>query len=222
MRHATERAGRALACVVIVLIAFATPAFAQCPEKGPTNSHDGIGQVACPCFLAGEQAGVVFDVPAEDYPIEILRVGVGWGSQLGGAALQTETAIHIYGGVLPDPGAPLFTLTGPQLSDGFVNEFDLATQGGPAAVSSGPFLVALEFANSNSGSPFVASTILDANGCQAGRNAIFAIPGGWIDGCMAGLTGDWVFHIVYRTENCDVPTEKTSFGVLKANFDQNE
>jgi len=197
-------------------------AHAQCPEEGPLNGNDSAGSLTCPCFINGEEAGVIFDLPAEDFPIEILRVGVGWGSQLGGASLQTENAIHVYGAVLPDPGTPIFTLTGPQLNDGFVNEFDLSTQGGPPLVDSGPFMVSLEFANDNAGSLFLASTVMDGNGCQPGRNAVKAIPGGWRDGCIAGLSGDWVMHIVYRSTDCGVPVEKVSFGGMKSAFaDQN-
>ncbi len=210
--------GTSVLTTLVLLLAVTGFAAAQCPEKGPINGNDAPGQLACPCFVNGEEAGVIFDLPAEDFPIEILRVGVGWGSQLGGAALQTENAIHIYGAVLPDPGAPLFTLTGPQLNDGFVNEFDLSTQGGPALVNSGPFMVSLEFANDNVGSPFLASTIMDANGCQPGRNAVKAVPGGWRDGCIAGLSGDWVMHIVYRSTECEVPVEKISFGGMKSGF----
>src|SRR5262245_63721763 len=50
-----------------------------------------------PCFAPGEQAGVVFTAPAAHYPLEILRVGIAWGSQSGGAPSSLEQAIHIYG-----------------------------------------------------------------------------------------------------------------------------
>lgn len=202
----------------LLVLAFAGASAAQCPEVGPLESNDGPGQIACPCFANGEEAGVIFDLPAEDYPVEILRVGIGWASQFGGAGVQTENAIHVYAAALPDPGSPVFTLTGPQLTDGFVNEFDMSEQGGPPVIASGPFLVSLEFANDNVGSPVLASTILDANGCRAGRNAVKAIPGGWRDGCVAGLSGDWVMHVVYRSTTCDVPVEKISFGGMKSGF----
>jgi len=201
-----------------LLLAVPGVARSQCPEKAPLNANDDVGLVVCPCFVHDEEAAVIFDLPAEDFPIEILRVGIGWGSQLGGAEVQTEDAIHIYGAALPDPGLPIFTLTGPQLNDGFVNEFDLSTQGGPALVNSGPFMVSIEFNLNNVGLPYLASTIMDANGCQPGRNAIYAIPGGWMDGCDAGLSGDWVMHIVYRTTECGVPVERYSVGGIKSAY----
>ena len=42
----------------------------------------------------------------------------------------------------------------------------------------------------------------DGNGCIPGRNVIFAIPGGWTDACVAGLSGDWVVQVTYRQVNC--------------------
>jgi len=218
MRRAIRSHILSLPAALVLLLAGLASAQAVCPEKGPLRSNDAAGTIACPCFVSGEEAGVVFDIPVEDYPIEVLRIGVAWGSAAGGGGTQVEAAIHIYGAVLPDPGTPVFTLTGPQLTDGFVNEFDLAPQGGPVLMNSGPFLVSLEFANDNVGTNFFGTTVMDGNGCQPGRNAIKAIPGGWMDGCSAGLSGDWSMHIVYRSTACGVPVEKISFGGMKSAF----
>ena len=38
--------------------------------------------------------------------------------------------------------------------------------------------------------------------CQAGRNAIFAIPGGWTNLCTSGGNGDWIIRAVI---NCQPP-----------------
>lgn len=175
---------------------------AQCPEEPPLQNWTGAGQVTCPCFVTGEEAGVVLDAPASHYPLEILRVGIGWGSQFGGAPQSLEQAIHIYGAGLPNPGAPLTSLLGPVLSDGVINEFDLEPLPGQIVVNSGPFAVTLEFANDNAGMIFAPSVVHDGNGCQAGKNLVFATPGGWSDACALGVTGDWQFHVVYRPLNC--------------------
>ncbi|MGD8628581.1 MAG: FlgD immunoglobulin-like domain containing protein [bacterium] len=180
----------------------AFPLLAECPEEPPLLNYDGTGAVVCPCFIAGEEAGVVLDAPAEHYPIEILRVGIGWASQLGGSPQSLEQALHIYGSGLPAPGTPVFTLEGPVLSDGYINEFDLEPLAGEIILDSGPFTFTLEFLNDNAGNIYAPSVYSDGNGCQAGKNAVFAVPGGWYDACVLGVTGDWVMYAVYRQVNC--------------------
>jgi hypothetical protein len=171
---------------------------AQCPEEPPIQNYTGGGTVACPCFIPGEEAGAVLNVPSEMYPIEILRVGIGWGSQFGGAPQQLEQAIHIYEGGLPNPGTPIFSLPGPQMTDGVINLFNLEPLPGEITINSGPFTVTLEFLNQNAGDPFAPSVVHDGNGCQVGKNAVYAIPGGWADACALGVTGDWIFFVVFR------------------------
>ncbi len=198
--------GRLVGCLHVVVVAVLISAIplgvasAECPEV-QVKHYTGTGQVVCPCFVAGEEAGVVFTLPSDQYPIEILRVGIGWGSQFGGAPTQLENAIRIYTGGLPNPGSPAYMLPGPQLMDGYINEFDLEAQLGDVIIDSGPFTVTLEFANDNAGDPFAPSVVHDNNGCQAMKNAIFAIPGGWYNACALGVGGDWVFYVVYRSKS---------------------
>ncbi|HET6463174.1 MAG TPA: FlgD immunoglobulin-like domain containing protein [Candidatus Krumholzibacteria bacterium] len=171
---------------------------AQCAETQFQN-YTGGGQVVCPCFVANEQAGAVFTLPANVYPIEILKVGIGWGSQFGGSGQTLGEAINIYGAGLPNPGAPIFQLIGPQLTDGVINEFNLGPLPGEIVIPSGSFMVALEFNSDNAGDPFAASVVHDGNGCQGGKNTVFAIPGGWQSACALGVTGDWVIYVKYRS-----------------------
>ncbi|MCA9003488.1 MAG: hypothetical protein KDB61_16300, partial [Planctomycetes bacterium] len=86
--------------------------------------------------------------------------------------------------------------------DGFINEFDLTMYPGNRIINSGPFTVTLEFANDNAGNLFAPSTSYDTNGCQSGKNVVYAIPGGWNDACALGVGGDWQFHVIYRQVNC--------------------
>jgi len=183
-------------------LALCSFAAADCPEEPPLQNYTGAGTVVCPCFVAGEEAGAVLQAPAEHYPIEILRVGIGWASQYGGTGQTMEQAIHIYAAGLPNPGSPIFTLEGPVLTDGYINEFDLEPLPGEITIDSGPFTVTLEFMNDNAGNIFAPSMVHDGNGCQAGKNVVYAIPGGWFDGCVLGITGDWVVHAIYRQVNC--------------------
>lgn len=190
------------ALLLFALAAAAAPAGASCPEEPPRQNYTGGGQVICPCFVAGEEAGAVLVAPAQHYPIEIIRVGIGWGSQFGGSPQQQEAAVNIYGAGLPNPGAPIFSLPGPVLTDGFINEYNLEPLPGEIVVGSGSFTVTLEFLNDNAGNFFAPSMVHDGNGCQSGKNVIFAVPGGWMDGCAAGLSGDWVVYAVCRQVNC--------------------
>lgn len=206
LSHGRKRLRPGLAALAVVGLALlgAGRARAQCPEQPPLQNYTGSGTVACPCFVAGEQAGAVLQAPAGDYPLEILRVGIGWGSQFGGNPAQLEQSINIFAGGLPNPGTPIFQLPGPQLTDGVINEFDLEPLPGEITVASGPFTVTLEFLNDNAGDIYAPSVVHDGNGCQAGKNVVFAIPGGWKDACSLGVTGDWVFYVVYRP--CVTPT----------------
>jgi hypothetical protein len=186
----------------LVLSALLLPSLASgqaCVTQPPLQNYLGGGAAICPCFVAGEQAGAVFTAPAAHYPLEILKVGIAWASQLGTSGQTLEDAIHIYGAGLPNPQAVnLFELPGPLLQDGAINEYNLEPIVGEILVNSGPFTVTLEFLIDNSGQFFAPSLMMDGNGCQAGKNVIKANPGGWIDGCSAGLSGDWVFYVVYR------------------------
>ncbi len=195
--------GRLRPIVVALAAAFVSvasthDALAQCAETQFQNFTGG-GQVVCPCFVPNEQAGAVFTLPANVYPIEIVKIGVGWGSQIGGAPQSLEEAIHIYAGGLPNPGSPIFSLVGPVLTDGGINEFNIEFVPGNKIINSGPFTVTLEFNNMNAGDVFAPSVVHDGNGCQSGRNVIYAVPGGWLNACAAGVTGDWVFYVKYRS-----------------------
>jgi len=188
---------------LVALPLVAAPAVpAQCPTEPRLENFTGKGTVACACFIPDEQAGAIFNLPAGDFPIEILKVGIGWGSQFGGAPDSLENAIKIYEGGLPDPGAPVFTLAGPVLTDGAINEFDLEPLPGEIIINSAPFTVTLEFLNQNFGDPFSGTVIHDGNGCQLGKNVVYAIPGGWEDACILGVTGDWIFYVFYRKTDC--------------------
>lgn len=169
--------------------------------------YTGAGSVTCPCFVAGEEAGtVITGIPAGDFPIEITKIGIGWGSQSGGAPATVEDNIRIYGAGLPNPssGGILYQFDAPQMIDGFINEFNVEGQGpGAVIVNSQPFTVTLKFFNSNNTPPFGPSMVHDGNGITPGRNVVFAAPplAGWWDAQTLGLSGDWVVFIKYKA-NC--------------------
>jgi hypothetical protein len=201
-RRGSARLSSSLIAAFLAVLVLTCFAAADCPEEDPLQNYTGAGTVVCPCFVAGEEAGAVLEAPPEHYPIEILRVGIGWASQYGGTGQTLEQAIHIYDAGLPNPGSPMFTLEGPVLTDGYINEFDLEPLPGEITIDSGPFTVTLEFLNDNAGNIFAPSMVHDGNGCQAGKNVVFAIPGGWYDACVLGISGDWVVYAIYRQVNC--------------------
>src|SRR5262245_28744688 len=157
-----SHASLALPCALTALLAWvATPStssFAQCGAEKQLKNYTGGGQVACPCFVTGEEAGVVLQAPPADEPIEIIRIGLGWGSQFGGAKQSLEEALHVYAAGLPNPGDPIFTLAGPSLNDGFINEFNIEPEPGQVVVKHS-FAVTLEFLNSNAGDLFAPSVV---------------------------------------------------------------
>jgi hypothetical protein len=186
---------------VLALGALQSPARAQCPDIGPFQYWTGAGSTAVPGFVSGEEWGAVFNnIPPGDYPIEVLRVGFGWGSLFGGQPDTLENSVNIYAGGLPNPGAPIASLPGPVLSDGFINEFDLEPLPGQIIVNSGPVTATISIANSQG--LLDPAPVHDGNGCQSGRNVIFASPGGWSNACSLGVSGDWLVHLVYRKVNC--------------------
>jgi hypothetical protein len=191
-------AGPRIAALLVPALLLASPALAQCPEEPPLQNYTGGGTVVCPCFASGEQAGVILNAPPEHFPMEILRIGIGWGSLYNANPAQIEQAIHIYPDSLPNPGSAIFTLSGPQLNDGVINEFNIEPLPGEVTVDSGPFTVSLEFLNDSYNNSFASSVVHDGNGCQSGKNVVYAIPGGWYDACALGVTGDWVMYVVYR------------------------
>jgi hypothetical protein len=217
----TALSPRILSVVVLVatacsaLLAVSTPVFAQCAANPPLLNYSGTGRNPCLCLIPNDQAGVVFQPPASDFPLEVLSVNIYWGSTFGGNPSSLEQAIHVYQGGLPNPGAPLFTLPGPTLLDGQMNSFNL----GVIPFSQGPVTVTLEILNQSSGQTFASSVVDDAAGCTAGRNVVFT-GGQWSDACTAGVNGDWVFELVYRPCWTPVAVETKTWSTIKRLFDE--
>lgn len=202
----TPFTGPATLAGALLLLPSIAAAQGTCPEEPPVANWTGAGTTVCPCFVAGEEAGAVLNIPANHLPAEILRIGIGWGSQFGGAPATIEEAIHVYQGGLPNPGSPITSLPAPQLTDGFINEYNIEPLPGEVVITGNPFTVTLEFFNDNAGQIFSPSVVHDGNGCQGGKNVVYAIPGGWNDACALGVSGDWIFQVVYRPVDCSANT----------------
>ena len=57
---------------------------------GPVNAHSaptrvrhytGNGRIATPCFATGDQVGVVFDLPPDQYPLQVTKIGISWADR---------------------------------------------------------------------------------------------------------------------------------------------
>ena len=186
-----------------------------CPEEPPLENFTITGQeVSVPGFAQGEECAVILDAPASDYPIEIVKVRIGWSSPGGGLPDSLEDAIRIYPAGLPSPGAFQYEVLGPLLVDGAINEFDLTTVTGATGsriVSGGPFTVSLRIANTEQ--PGDPAPIHDGNGCQPGKNAILVNGATWVDACLLGVSGDWEMSVVYRRVNCGAIVDCNNNGV---------
>jgi len=159
-------------------------------------------------FVAGESAAAWLTSPCDG---NIVAVQVFWRSVLGGAPDTIEDSITIFnGGVFPTPGGQLDQIVGPVLTDGVVNEYrfldDNQTIPLIVPITDGQtFVVSFKFQNGPPGGG--PSVVTDADGCQGGRNAVFAVPGGWLNLCSFGASGDFVIRAVVE---CN-PTEACCF-----------
>lgn len=151
-------------------------------------------------FIAGEQAGVVLTAPCDG---AIVELQIGWLSEPVGAPATIERAIRVYAhdpDEYPRPGDELLFLDSPLLTPGNLNQFRSIDEAGQVPInipvtSGQKFFVALQFDNPTNILAGSASVFRDVNGCQAGKNVIRAIPGGWLDLC--GVTsGDFVIRAV--------------------------
>jgi len=149
-------------------------------------------------FYTGEHAGVRLTSPIDGV---ITGVQILWMGSTPGDSPRIEKAIHIYAeGAFPTPGAQLAKIESPLLiADGW-NEFRYLDPNKtiPLSVpvdSGQSFYVTLEFANNTNVGAGKASVARDTDGCQAGRNVIYAIPGGWFNFCLF-VPGDLVIRAV--------------------------
>ena len=169
-----------------------------------TVQNDSFDTLGTPVgdFVAGEHAGVRLTSPCDG---AIVAVQIAWQGTEPGQLPSLEQAITIYeGDTFPDPGAELETLVGPVMTPGFINEFRYLddTKNFPlnVPVTSGQqFYVILEFANPTDVGNGGASVVRDLDGCQPGKNVLFAIPGEWLNFCIF-LTGDLVIRAVVDCE----------------------
>jgi len=165
-------------------------------------------------FVAGELAAVWLEAPCDG---DLVAVQIFWRSASGTTPPSIERSISVHeAGTHPNPGTTLETIFGPVLTDGLLNEFRYLDENNviPLVVpvlQGNEYVVAFEFENS----PTVdtASLITDVDGCQAGKNAIYATPPGlWFDSCLLGVSGDFVIRAVVE---CPVSQNEVDLWVMQ-------
>ena len=197
-----------------------------------TESNDstlgGVPSTPFANFLAGESTAAWLTASCTG---DIVAAQVYWASQFGAAPSQIEQSISIFGsGTHPTPGAVLVNqggasavVVGPTLFDGVMNEFrhlDPPVNATPLRVpiaAGQSFVVSLEFLNQSSGgAPFSPAPTADQDGCQALKNAVDVLPGGWSDACVLGVTGDWVIRAVIDCQPAVPASNARSTAILIA------
>ena len=172
-----------------------------------TVQNDSFDTLGTPVgdFVAGEEAGVRLTSPCDG---TIVGIQIAWQGTEPGQLPSLEQAIHIYqGDSFPEPGTELETLVGPVMTPGFINEFRYLddTKNFPLSVpvtDGQQFYLTLEFANPTDVGNGGPSVMRDLDGCLAGRNVLYAIPGGWLNFCIF-LPGDVVIRAIV---DCDAVT----------------
>lgn len=167
-------------------------------------------------FAVGERAAAWLTSPCDG---TIVAVQVSWFAT-GAAPDSLEQSIRISSaGTFPNPGSTLFTIAGPLMVAGGINEFRDDGMSNPVSVPvtmGQTVVVDLQYANSTNIASGQPSIVRDMDGCQAGRNAIFATPpGAWFNACSLGITGDLVIRMVV---DCIPPAPDVTFDTTSLMF----
>lgn len=205
--------------LIMMLIGAASTSWSAEVTQSNDSTLAGTPSTPLLAFVPGESAAVWLTASCTG---DIIATQVYWASQLGGAPSQLESSITLSnGGIHPTPGAVMTNQTGdpaivsfPTFSDAVMNEdrfLDPPTNAKSLSVpvvAGQTFVASIEFINQSAGGgPFTPASTYDQDGCQAFRNAVDAIPGGWTDACAAGVTGDFVIRAVI---NCAAPVPAAS------------
>jgi hypothetical protein len=197
---------RTLLIACVACLASATAVLAS-ETVVKNDSVSDFGQVSIVGdFAIGEQAAVWLTAPCTG---TIVAVQILWLEGTTGHGPALEDAITIWeGNSFPNPGNILAFLEGPVLTPGGWNEFRYLDEENTVPlnvpVTSGQkFMVGLQFGEPTDVGHGGPSVVRDLDGCQNGRNAIYAVNlGGWFNTCLI-VTGDWAIRAVI---NCPDPS----------------
>ncbi len=176
----------------------------------PVSNANAAIQVG---FVAGEVGAATFTLTpqqqADLLPMRIKRVQILWTSFAFQVLGQPQPAvamesINVYRGGLNPPNLPqpVYFSDPPQLTDGFLNEFDISVDDVILNPPLSTFTVGLEFdrdtgaAYWQGNTLFRPSLVTDRTAPPVLRNPIFASGLGWRDFQTFGGTGDFVIRVV--------------------------
>jgi hypothetical protein len=184
--------------VVALLSPLALPARAV-EQTVKNDSVVNFGQaVIVGDFVQGEMAGVRLTSPCDG---TLVGVQILWLEGTPGHPPSLENAIYVWdGSTFPTPGTELAFLEGPVMTPGYWNEFRYLDEAQtiPLAVpvlTGQQFYVALQFYNPTDVGNGGPSVVRDVDGCHAGKNVLYAIPGGWMNFC-GYLVGDLAIRAI--------------------------
>jgi hypothetical protein len=149
-------------------------------------------------FVPGEIAAARLTSPING---TIVAVQVLWLEGTPGHLPVIESAIYIWNGTtFPAPGGELAFLDSPALTPGGFNEFRYLDEAGTIPLSvpvtqGQQFYVGLQFAEATDVGNGGPSVVRDVDGCQSGKDTLYAIPGGWLNFCLY-LAGDLAIRAV--------------------------
>ena len=192
----------AVLAVSLVLLPAAAAAGGQTVIQN--DSVVDFGNVAIQAGFVADERGAAWLTATCDGDLTAVRVL--WLSILGGQPDVLGQAITISEpGTFPVPGMVLRELLGPIMQDGFFNEFPVI----PGIPMTNGQTVVVDFQFLFDPNALGPSLVTDVNGCQAGRNGIFAIPpSSWFSACALGVTGDIAIRGVL---DCTLPIFEDGF-----------
>jgi len=203
LRVADRIARPALAGAVALLLG-PLAAAEEVVVKNDSLQNGGSGAIQAG-FDPGESAAAWLTAPCDG---NIVAVQVLWLSLLGGEPPSIEDSITIFAsGSFPYPGASLEVLESPLMTDGYLNEFRYLDEQQQIPLSvpiaqGETFLVSFKFANDPN--PYNGpSVVTDLDGCQYGKNGLYANGIGWTNSCDWGVSGDWVIRAVIDCQSID-------------------
>lgn len=141
-------------------------------------------------FITDERAAAWLTAACDG---DLVAVQVLWLSATGTAPPAIGHSISISeAGAFPAPGTELEHLSAPLMTDGVFNEFSLV----PAIPLTTGQTIVVDFRFDEAPPVIGPSVVTDADGCQSGKNAIYArFPlEGWFDACLLGVSGDFAIR----------------------------
>ncbi len=190
---------RTFVVILSALLAASGPALAV-EQTVKNDSVVDFGQaVIVGDFVPNEVAAARLTSPCNG---TIVAVQVLWLEGTPGHLASLESAIYIWdGATFPVPGGELAFLETPLLTPGYWNEYRYLDEAQSIPISvpvtqGQQFYVALQFANATDVGNGGPSVVRDTDGCQSGKNSLYAIPpGAWYNFCMY-LFGDLAIRAV--------------------------